>query len=216
MPTRSPGPPRGGWQGRLLEWVGLGPIETPSRVVFSERGVSLHAYADSDHLGPVLVIVPAPIKRAYIWDLAPWASVVLRCVRNGLRVFLIEWTEPGAEEQRFGLVDYADRLIRDCLDAVELETGQRRACLAGPSIGGTLPASFARPLRRDCRVLVPRGSLHDRNAAGRNPIRDATPPGHANRQCRRPAQLDRSPQLRPALPCEGFEWRQEAALVRGG
>ena len=63
------------WQGRLLEWVGLGPIETPSRVVFSERGVSLHAYEDSDRLGPVLVIVPAPIKRAYIWDLAPWASV---------------------------------------------------------------------------------------------------------------------------------------------
>jgi len=55
------------WQGRLLEWVGLGPIETPSRVVFSERGASLHAYADNDRLGPVLLIVPAPI----IWDLAP-------------------------------------------------------------------------------------------------------------------------------------------------
>jgi polyhydroxyalkanoate synthase len=144
------------WQGRLLEWVGLGPIETPSRVVFSERGVSLHAYADSDRLGPVLVIVPAPIKRAYIWDLAPWASVVLRCVRNGLRVFLIEWTEPGAEEQHFGLVDYADRLIRDCLDAVELETGQPRACLAGHSIGGTLAAILAalHPERVQALVLL--------------------------------------------------------------
>ncbi len=143
------------WQGRLLEWVGLGPVETPSRVVFSERGVRLHAYENSDHLGPVLLIVPAPIKRAYIWDLAPWASVVLRCLRNGVRVFLIEWTEPGAEED-LGLADYADRLIGDCLDVVALETGQPRACLAGHSIGGTLAAIFAalRPERVEALVLL--------------------------------------------------------------
>ena len=144
------------WQGRLLDWVGLGPAETPSRVVFSERGVRLHAYADSGHLGPVLVIVPAPIKRAYIWDLAPWESVVLRCVRNGIRVFLIEWTEPGADEQDFGLADYADRLIGDCLDAVALETGKSGACLAGHSIGGTLAAIFAalHPERVEALVLL--------------------------------------------------------------
>ena len=82
------------WQGRLLEWVGLGPVKTPSRVMFSERGVRLHTYEDSNRLGPVLVIVSAPIKRTYIWDLVPWASVVLRCIRNGIRVFLIEWAEP--------------------------------------------------------------------------------------------------------------------------
>jgi len=166
------------WQGRLLECVGLGPIETPSRVVFSERGASLHAYTDNDRLGPVLVIVPAPIKRAYIWDLAPWASVVLRCVRNGLRVFLIEWTQPGAEEQHFGLVDYADRLIRDCLDAVELETGQRRACLAGHSIGGTLAAIFAalHPERVQALVLL-EAPLHFGADAGAFAPLVATAPG---------------------------------------
>jgi polyhydroxyalkanoate synthase len=144
------------WQGRLLEWVGLGPIQTPSRVMFSERGVRLHTYEDSNRLGPVLVIVSAPIKRAYIWDLAPWASVVLRCIRSGIRVFLIEWAEPGVEEQHFGLIDYADRLIRDCLDAVALETGKPRACLAGHSIGGTLAAIFAalRPERVQALVLL--------------------------------------------------------------
>jgi polyhydroxyalkanoate synthase len=164
------------WQGRLLECAGWGPIETPSRVVFSERGASLHAYTDNDRLGPVLVIVPAPIKRAYIWDLAPWASVVLQCVRNGLRVFLIEWTEPGAEEQRFGLVDYADRLIRECLDAVELETGQRRACLAGHSIGGTLAAIFAalRPERVQALVLL-EAPLHFGADAGVPARRDCAP-----------------------------------------
>src|SRR5260221_535764 len=52
-------------------------------------------------------------------------------------------------------------------------------------------------------------------AAGRNPIRDPGRLGHANRQCRRPARLDRPSQLYPAFPCKSFEQRQEAALVRG-
>ncbi len=124
------------------------------------------------------MIVPAPIKRAYIWDLAPWASVVLRCVRNGLRVFLIEWTEPGVEEQHFGLVDYADRLIRDCLDAVELETGQPRAYLAGHSIGGTLAAIFAalHPERVQALVLL-EAPLHFAADAGAFAPLVATAPG---------------------------------------
>jgi polyhydroxyalkanoate synthase len=71
-------------------------------------------------------------------------------------VFLIEWTEPSAEEQGFGLADYADRLIRNCLDAVALETGKPRACLAGHSIGGTLAAIFAalQPERVQALVLL--------------------------------------------------------------
>jgi polyhydroxyalkanoate synthase subunit PhaC len=130
-------------QGRLLDWLGLGPIETPSRIVYAAHGVRLRAFADDAQSGPVLLIVPAPIKRAYIWDLLPWASVVRQCLRNGIRPFLVEWIEPGAEEQDFGLADYADRLLGACLDAVEAEAGEPCACLAGHSLGGTLAAIFA-------------------------------------------------------------------------
>lgn len=71
-------------------------------------------------------------------------------------MFLIEWTQPGAEEQDFGIADYADRLIRDCLDVVALGTGKPRACLAGHSLGGTLAAIFAalRPERVEALVLL--------------------------------------------------------------
>jgi polyhydroxyalkanoate synthase len=155
------------WQGRWLDWIGAGLVETPSRVIFSESGVRLHAYQESDPRGPVLVIVPAPIKRAYIWDLAPWASVILRCLRNGMRVFLIEWSRPGVDEQGFGLIDYADRLIRDCLDVVARRTGEPCACLAGHSIGGTLAAIFAslRPERIQALVLI-EAPLHFGGDAG--------------------------------------------------
>jgi polyhydroxyalkanoate synthase len=153
---RSPVPGDGGWWapyepidrirrrlGRSLDAWGLGPIETPSRVVRSQPGVTLKAYGDNGDGGPVVLLVPAPIKRAYIWDLAPWASVVLQCVRHCLRVYLLQWEPPGVAGEGFGLAEYADRLILDCLDAIADEVGPSRAFLAGHSLGGTFAAIFA-------------------------------------------------------------------------
>ena len=147
--------------GRLLDAAGLGPIETPSRVVLTAPGVTLNAYAPPGAAGPAALLVPAPIKRAYIWDLAPGASVVRRCLGHGVRVYLLQWERPGAAEQGYGLADYADRLILDCLDAVEAESGERRAFLAGHSLGGTLAAIFAALHPERVRGLVLLGApLH--------------------------------------------------------
>jgi polyhydroxyalkanoate synthase len=57
-------------QGAALDAHGLGPIETPYETVLSEPGVSLRRYAAGTS-GPAVLLVPAPIKRPYIWDLAP-------------------------------------------------------------------------------------------------------------------------------------------------
>jgi polyhydroxyalkanoate synthase len=130
-------------QGQVLDTMGLAPQETPFRVAFAEPGVRLRAYGDGQAAGPVLLIVPAPIKRAYIWDLSPSASVVQRCLHGGLRVYLIEWQPPGKREQSFGLAEYADRLILDGLNIISAETGQAQVFLTGHSLGGTLAALFA-------------------------------------------------------------------------
>ena len=156
LPPCWPIPGDGGWwalheqidrirrgQGRVLDALGLGPIETPSRVVRSQPGVTLKAYGAEGAAGPVVLLVPAPIKRAYIWDLVPGASVVRQGLRAGARVYLIQWERPGAAEQGFGLAEYADRLLLDCLDAMEVEVGQSRAVLAGHSLGGTFAALFS-------------------------------------------------------------------------
>jgi polyhydroxyalkanoate synthase subunit PhaC len=62
--------------------------------------------------GPVLLIVPAPIECAYVWDLLPEVSVVRRCLGRGLRVYLLEWLDSGPAEDGFDLAVHAERLPR--------------------------------------------------------------------------------------------------------
>jgi polyhydroxyalkanoate synthase len=121
-------------QGAALDALGLGPIQTPYENVLDAPGVRLRRYGGGR--GPAVLLVPAPIKRPYIWDLAPEVSVVRRCLAAGVRPFLIEW-QPA--ERDFSLADYAGRLIRDCIDA----TGSRDAVLVAHSLGGLFAAIFA-------------------------------------------------------------------------
>jgi polyhydroxyalkanoate synthase len=123
-------------QGALLDALGLGPVEAPYREVFRAPGVSLRRYGSGEESGPLVLIVPAPIKRPYIWDLAPEVSAVRRCLARGARVLLVDW-QPAPP--RFGLAEYGARLIRDCLDAA----GAARAVLLAHSLGGLFAAIFS-------------------------------------------------------------------------
>jgi polyhydroxyalkanoate synthase len=105
---------------------------------------------------PVVLLVPAPIKGASIWDLAPPVSVTRRCVDSGLGVYLIDWGVPGERQSGFGLAEYGDRLILDCVETISRETGRSSVFLAGHSLGGTLAAIFAtmHPSRVKGLILV--------------------------------------------------------------
>jgi polyhydroxyalkanoate synthase len=125
--------------GRALEAAGFGPRPTPSTLLDVAPGVRLHTYPAAVD-GPPVLLVPAPIKRSYIWDLDPAASVVAHAIRRGLRPFLVEWCERPPDEPRPGLEHYADTLLGACLDAVTERTGASRVAVAGHSLGGTLSA----------------------------------------------------------------------------
>ena len=144
--------------GRALDAAGLGPAEAPFRVAAAMPGARLRAYQPpgAASRGPVLLIIPAPIKRAYLWDLLPEVSVVRRCLSRGLRVYVLEWLDPGPAEDDFGLADYAKRLPLAALDAVASETGEAAPVLAGHSLGGTFAAILAalHPERARGLVLV--------------------------------------------------------------
>jgi len=131
-------------RGRLMDSLNLGPQETPSRTVYAEKGFSLVTYPDTtdQQPGAVLLIVPAPIKQAYIWDLTPTTSVVRHCLDRNLGVFMVKWASPEGLPPS-GLAAYADRFIAHCLQAIERETGQSRVFIAGHSLGGTFSAIFA-------------------------------------------------------------------------
>lgn len=141
--------------GRVFDAAGLGPQETPHRVVAAFPGARLRAYSGRHGAaGAVLLIVPAPFKRPYIWDLLPEVSVVRRCIGRGLRVYLLEWTVPGKDEDGFGLADYASRLPRAAIEAIAAETGVSAPLLAGHSLGGTFAAIFATLFPRRVGGLV--------------------------------------------------------------
>jgi polyhydroxyalkanoate synthase len=126
-----------------LDLLGAGPVETPYRVILRKAGVTLRSYNAGSETGPIVLLIPAPIKHAYIWDLAPSVSVVKRCMQGGVRVFLVQWEKTETEKEKPGLADYADRFILECLEAIALETEARRVFLAGHSLGGALAAIFA-------------------------------------------------------------------------
>jgi len=123
-------------QGAAMDALGLGPIETPHETVFAEPGLTLRRYGTGSEKGPRVVLVTAPIKRPYVWDLAPDISVVQRCLHAGAHVFLLDW-QPAPPD--FGFAEYAERLIADSLNAI----GQGPAVLIGHSLGGLFAAVFA-------------------------------------------------------------------------
>jgi polyhydroxyalkanoate synthase subunit PhaC len=126
-----------------LDAIGLGPVPTRSAIVERTSGMELRAYQDATPTAGVdLLILPAPIKRPYIWDLLPQVSVVRQALHSGFRVWLADWTESGFGDEH-GLAHYADTLPGIACKAIEAATGARRVVVAGHSLGGTLAAIFA-------------------------------------------------------------------------
>jgi polyhydroxyalkanoate synthase len=129
-------------RGQMMERAGYGPRPTPSIVLHREPGLNLRRYGPQAAEGPSVLLVPAPIKRAYIWDLAPEVSVVRRWVERGYRVYMAEWEplEGSAEAAGFGLADYAGRLLDACRQAIAGDGAGGRPVIAGHSLGGVLAA----------------------------------------------------------------------------
>jgi polyhydroxyalkanoate synthase len=130
-------------RGQMLERAGYGPKPTPSTVLHAEAGLNLRRYGDAGG-GPPVLIVPAPIKRSYIWDIAPEVSVVQRWLEQGYRVYLAEWVPPGEGNEDFGIADYAGRLLSACRQAIAADSTSNQAAdkpvIAGHSLGGVLAA----------------------------------------------------------------------------
>ncbi|MEX0730952.1 MAG: alpha/beta fold hydrolase [Aquisalimonadaceae bacterium] len=164
--------------GLALDVAGLGPQRTPFRVLFATRGVKLLSYPEPDANAPALLLVPAPIKHSYIWDLCPKCSVVRHALRAGFRVYLLDWLEPGPEEQGFGFDMYADRLIRECVARIAEAADQERVFLAGHSLGGVFAAIFSAlyPQRVRGLALLEAPLEFERHGGPLKALVDASPP----------------------------------------
>ncbi|WP_213287960.1 alpha/beta fold hydrolase [Bradyrhizobium sp. sGM-13] len=124
--------------GEMLESAGYGPHETAwDRVEHPD--FRLRRYAQSAANPSSVLIVPAPIKRAYIFDLLPDVSVVRRLIQAGFAVYLYEWPE-----EQDGKSDL-ESSIRSLSLAAEIIATEHRgpSILVGHSLGGTLAAITA-------------------------------------------------------------------------
>jgi polyhydroxyalkanoate synthase len=72
-------------QGDVLGALGLDPSECDHRTIASGSCWRLRQYSGPEMRTPLL-IVAAPIKRPYIWDLAPSVSAVRYCLEHQLDV----------------------------------------------------------------------------------------------------------------------------------
>jgi polyhydroxyalkanoate synthase len=139
-------------QGDILALLGFGPSECRHRVLASGARWRLRAYDGGG--GPPLLIVAAPIKRPYIWDLAPPVSAVHLCLHHGFRVYLLEWTSPSPGDKDAGLAGYAGKSIGAAVARVSRDAGGAKPFLMGHSLGGTLAAIYGAFDSRRLRGLV--------------------------------------------------------------
>jgi polyhydroxyalkanoate synthase len=139
-------------QSKAIGALGLSPQERPYRIVTSGAHWRLRDYG-SQSAAPPLLIVAAPIKRPYIWDLTPQVSAIGHCLREGFRVYLLEWAPAVDRGQNAGLDEHV-KAMAECVAAIMGEAGGKKPYLVGHSLGGTLAAIFAAFAPASIQALV--------------------------------------------------------------
>jgi polyhydroxyalkanoate synthase len=163
--------------GLALDQMHLGPLETVWDAVLSEPGFALRHYGAAEPHAPPVLVVPAPIKRPYIFDLMPPVSVVQRLLEADFSVYVMDWREePHAD---WGLAEYASAWVGAALAAIA-ERHESKPVLIGHSIGGTFAAIFtAREPERVQKLLLLAAPLRFGKEAGDlAPIVGASLPGN--------------------------------------
>jgi len=138
-------------QGQTFEAFGLGPNERPYEIIASGAFWRLRDYGKRGPAQSVL-IVAAPIKRPYIWDLAPSASAIRYILDQSFHVHLLEWL-PAETTGENGLAEYVES-ISECVERISSRRAGAKAFLMGHSLGGTLAAIFAATESESIRGLV--------------------------------------------------------------
>jgi polyhydroxyalkanoate synthase len=141
------------FQGRALDLLGLGPQQHPSRVLLATPAFRVRSYASIPNSAPPVLLVAAPIKRAYIWDLMPQVSTVRLLCEAGFAVHLLEWLDQERSREDLGLDTYANVFIAEAVKAIKQDSGDA-PLLVGHSLGGTLAAIFCALHPESARGIV--------------------------------------------------------------
>jgi polyhydroxyalkanoate synthase subunit PhaC len=139
-------------QGAVVGAFGLDPQESPHRIITSRAYWRLRDYGADDR-SQSLLIIAAPIKRPYIWDLAPSVSAIRFCLHQGLHVQLLEWMPASPNAGNNGLDEYV-LAISEAVATTTTAARGARPYLIGHSLGGTLAAIYGAFLPETIQGLV--------------------------------------------------------------
>jgi len=139
-------------QGDVAGALGLNPSECPYQTVRSHSYWRLRDYGGRDRLRPLLIIA-APIKKPYIWDLTSSTSAIRFCLGQGLRVHLLEWMPASLQTSNCGIDDYVLAISEAVATNTTAAQGAKPS-LIGHSLGGTLAAIYGAFLPDSISSLV--------------------------------------------------------------
>jgi len=167
-------------RGVAMDRLGYGPHESAYQTVLTTPGMRLRFYGGDAHASGIALIIPAPIKRHYIWDLMPERSVVQRAQHAGMLVYLAEWTDTAEAPVPLGLEDYANTLIARCVQAIGTSYPDRKVFLLSHSLGGVFAAIYAalHPDQVAGLVLVEAPLHFSADAGCFGPLVANSPPAH--------------------------------------
>jgi polyhydroxyalkanoate synthase len=138
-------------QGEAFAALALHPSETPHQIISSGPFWRLRDYGGREG-APALLVIAAPIKRPYIWDLTPSVSAIRHCLRQDLHPYLLEWMPASHHTSGNGLDEHA-LAISDCIAKIARRKTPKPA-LIGHSLGGTLAAIYSAVEPESVRRLV--------------------------------------------------------------
>ena len=138
-------------QGDVVGALGLDPNECSYQTIASHSHWRLRDYGGQDQ-SRSLLIVAAPIKRPYIWDLSPSTSAIRFCLRRGLHVHLLEWMPASSHAGNCGIDDCV-LAIAEAVETITVAQGTK-PYLIGHSLRGTLAAIYGAFLPESIRGIV--------------------------------------------------------------
>ena len=138
--------------------------QTPREEIWRLNKSKLYHYTPTkpaDERFPVpLLLVYALINRPFIFDLVPGRSFVEFMLDQGFEIYLLDWGEPGPEDQDTTFDDYVTEYLTRVVRKVLRHSGADELSMLGYCIGATLSVVYAAlypeaPLRNMILLTAP-------------------------------------------------------------
>lgn len=124
------------------------------------------AVAKRRHAVPLILVPPLGVTTE-TFDLMPQRSLVRYMAARGFKVYLICWGRPERRHAGLAMRDYADRMMREAVAAVQSHSGSAEYSLMGWCMGGLLSLVYAGlPRVRGVRNIVTVASPVDMRGGG--------------------------------------------------